>query len=472
MSLNKKISLLQLQEDVHEALKAWNKYGLKESAIGHLYLFRKRYFNGASPWHATNNILLAGLNRLEEQDPNQATLLRQRFLDRSSSEMVAEKFEVAQSRLFALQKEAIDALALIIQEMEKEEIAERNILVNERIGKRSTMHLVGIEKPIEDLIELLATPGPPWIFTVEGLGGIGKTTLVQALADRLMQEHIFYDFGWVNPRQRVFASEEHSRTIRKPAISGVSVEEWLVDQLTIFIPTQLPMETVTKIITARLKKGAHLVVIDNLEALVDVEAILPTLRRLVNPTKVILTCRQSAVGEPDVYRYVVPELSREDAYEFVRKEAALRKHFALSQAGETEFERIYELVGGNPMALRLIVGQTQMYSLDLVLNDLKEARGEKINELYTTIYRKAWDKLDETSRIALLTMPLVVSQGGHFDFLKAVTGLDDQDLTYALEMLVNLNLVDANNGHLNERMYAIHYLTRSFIKKYVVKWIN
>ena len=103
MSLNRKISLVQLQEDVHDALKAWNQYGLKESAIGHLYLFRKRYFNGANPWHATNNILLAAFNRLEEQDPNQAILLRQRFLDRHSPEVVAEEFEMAQSTLFTLQ---------------------------------------------------------------------------------------------------------------------------------------------------------------------------------------------------------------------------------------------------------------------------------------------------------------------------------------------------------------------------------
>ena len=102
MSLNKKISLLQLQEDVHEALKAWNKYGLKESAIGHLYLFRKRYFNGASPWQATDNILVEGLKRLEEQDPNQAVLIRERFLDRVTPEVMTEAFEISPSTFVAI----------------------------------------------------------------------------------------------------------------------------------------------------------------------------------------------------------------------------------------------------------------------------------------------------------------------------------------------------------------------------------
>ncbi len=428
MSLNRKISFTQLQEDVHNALKSWNKYGLKESPIGHLYLFRKRYFNGASPWYATDRILEEGLKRLEERDPSQVAIIRQRFLNREVSEAVAEALEVTLSTFYTLQKEAIDALTHIIQDMEKEEIAERNVLVDERIGKRSYMHLVGLEKPIEDLFELLSTPGPPWIVTVEGLGGIGKTTLAQALIDRFMNENVFYDFGWVTARQRVFASDEDTLTETKPAICGISVEEWLLHQLTIFLSTKLTMDQVTRIITARLKKGAHLIIIDNLEAKVDVEAILPTLRNLVNPTKIILTCRHGAPGESDVYRYIVPELGRQDTYDFIRKEAALRKHFALSHTSDAQLERIYELVGGNPMALRLIVGQAQMYTLDLVLNDLQEARGEKINELYTTIYRHVWDRLDETSRIALLTMPLVISQGGDLGFLKAVTGLNDQDL--------------------------------------------
>ena len=471
--LNRKIILVELQEHVHEALKVWSQYRIQadDNPIGHLYLYRKRYFNGANPWQAMDHVLVRGLKDLEKQDFTQATLIRKRFLEKNSPEVVAEEFEIALSTFFVLQKEAIDALALIIYEMEKEEVAQRNVLVRERMDKLSHIHLIGIEKPIRDLMELLATPGPPWIITVEGLGGIGKTTLVQALIERLMQENVFYDFSWFPVRQRVFASEEETITMTKPIIKGVSIEEWLLDQLTIFTSTKLPVDTVTKIVTARVKKGPHLIIIDNLEALVDVESILPTLRRLVNPSKVILTCRQSAVGEPDVYRYVMSELCREHAYEFLRREAALRKHFALSEASDAKLERIYELVGGNPMALRLIVGQTQMYSFDLVLEDLKESRGEHVHELYTTIYRQAWDKLDEMSRVALLTMPLLIPQGGEFGLVKAATGLNDQDLAYALEKLVNLNLIDAKNSGLNKRLYAIHYLTRSFIKRYVVKWI-
>jgi len=66
-----------------------------------------------------------------------------------------------------------------------------------------------------------------------------------------------------------------------------------------------------------------------------------------------------------------------------------------------------EVVGGNPLALKLVVGQLCVLPLSQVLENLKQARGQTIDDLYTYIYWQAWHTLDETSQKVLLVMPLV-----------------------------------------------------------------
>jgi hypothetical protein len=102
-----------------------------------------------------------------------------------------------------------------------------------------------------------------------------------------------------------------------------------------------------------------------------------------------------------------------------------------------------------------------------VLANLREARGKTIDDLYLYIYWQAWRALDETSRRALLVMPL--AQGGTLAQLTAVSELDLNDLNDALDHLVRLSLVEVG-GDLEQRRYRIHRLTETFLLNEVVKW--
>lgn len=44
---------------------------------------------------------------------------------------------------------------------------------------------------------------------------------------------------------------------------------------------------------------------------------------------------------------------------------------------------IYERVGGNPLAIRLVVGQLHVHALDTVLADLLEVRADEASALYS-----------------------------------------------------------------------------------------
>jgi hypothetical protein len=141
----------------------------------------------------------------------------------------------------------------------------------------------------------------------------------------------------------------------------------------------------------------------------------------------------------------------------------------LAAASDAELWPIYETVGGNPLAVLLVVGQTHLHRLDIVLHDLAVARGASVENLYTFIYRRAWEALDETSRLALLAMPLVNINGDSFDYIATLSDLPPAALTSALQRLITLNLVNSV-GDLHQRRYSIHGLTRSFLIEQVVRW--
>lgn len=162
-------------------------------------------------------------------------------------------------------------------------------------------------------------------------------------------------------------------------------------------------------------------------------------------------------------------MSATDALALVRQEAALRNIATVSQASDDDLRPIYDAVGGNPLALKLVTSQLRIHPLAVVLADLAGARTQSVAALYTYIYRRAWDLLDEAAQDLLLAMPLVSEGGGRFDLLQTMVALPPALLRSAVETLVAMNLVEVR-GDLHERRYTIHSLTRTFLHEQVLQW--
>jgi hypothetical protein len=218
---------------------------------------------------------------------------------------------------------------------------------------------------------------------------------------------------------------------------------------------------------ALLKQVPSLVVVDNLETLADYETLLPTLLKLANPTKFLLTSRHSLRTHPDIFSWTLAELSLTDTLRLLRQEAETRGLTEAAQAPAEQLQSIHRVVGGNPLALKLVVGQMSILSLAQVLENLKQAQGQNIDQLYTYIYWQAWHMLDAPSQHAFLMMPL--ANDGPLAQLEAVTQLNPAELSRALQQLVALSLVQVK-GTLAERRYTLHRLTETFLLNEAIKW--
>jgi hypothetical protein len=190
---------------------------------------------------------------------------------------------------------------------------------------------------------------------------------------------------------------------------------------------------------------------------------------LANPSKFLLTSRVSLFDEGDLAHWVAPELAEADALALLRQEAERRNIGALLTASPADLRPIYTTVGGNPLALKLVAGQLRVHPLAVVLADLTAARTRSVEALYSYIYRRIWELLDEPAQDLLLAMPLVSEGGGRWELLQTMVDLPPAELRAALETLVGFNLVEVR-GDLHSRRYTIHSLTRTFLHEQVLQW--
>lgn len=457
---------------VHEALKNLRRDFTTTSPL-HLM----RLFKVASQEHqgnsqaATRHVLDRGIQQLATKLAVEARILRQHFFEGKAIQTIAAELNMAEGTVYNKQSEAITHLADLLNAREAQVRHDYHHALAARLPLPANNALVGISHHLTHLVDLLCTPSAPWLIALAGIGGIGKTTLADAVARQAILREHFDDIGWVTAKQQVFSGQGGLRELDQPALSTDALIRTLLTQL---LPTTPLTPTMTRaelqaLLRTHLGRRPYLIVIDNLETLTDIETLLDTLRDLANPTKFLLTARTSFFHEADVYHFPVPELSQALALHLVRQEAQIRNLPELRHASDSDLQPIVETVGGNPLAIRLVVGQLHLHALEVILENLRAARGQTMEQFYTYIYRQAWDALDETARRVLLVMPLVSHLGGSLDHICKVSGIDIGAVTDALGQLIHLSLVDSR-GDLKSRRYTIHNLTATFLQEQVIRW--
>lgn len=469
-SLSQPHAGLLTAKQVHEALKRWQDPA--PNPLHGLFVFRNAVTRAMAPLDAQHHVLGAALDALAAEDANAARLLRLRFEQQLAAEDVGRQLHLAPSTVFRQQREATQRLAEIIGWQEQQARRARRATIDQRLHDRTYSTLIGVDDQITQLAALLHTAQAPFVLAIEGMGGLGKTALADAVARRFADdETAFVDLAWVTARQQTFNLGGAIKVERDRGIDAGEVISLLFRQLwqDAPAPVALSVEHKLALMRQRLSQAAHLVVIDNLETIADLENLLPAVRQLAGPSKFLLTSRQSLYGEPGVYHHQLRDLIRMHALQLLRQEAAEHNVAQILSASDDELQPIYDTVGGNPLALRLVAGLVRIHPLRHVLGSLKQAHGLPVLNLYSYIYHRAWDNLDAMTRQVFLAMPLVLDgRGGDLELITATCGLPEDVVSQALGDLMIRNLVDAHGG-LNERSYTIHSLTRTFLHE-VARW--
>ena len=463
----------EFEAAVHEALQLWRQESEPAGPLAHLALVRQRQMAiGGNLHRAANQVLTDAVDALAAEHEADAALLRDRFLDGKKVYVVANARDISATLLYRQQRQAMGHLAAVLWRMEERASARQRSVLEQRLPAATYTELFGLDTHLAELGEVLLAPHAPWLVSVEGLGGSGKTALAHQLIQKLAQRGgAFVDFGWVSAQQQTLHPGGSIRLLGVPALTADALIATLASQLLegTGIPVPVATERALAALEGRLREAPHLIVVDNLETVTDVEALLPTLARLAGPSKFLLTSREAFAGQAEIYHFPVPELAERDAIALMRAEARLRNLRHVATASDSDLHPLFETVGGNPLALRLVTGQLHLLTLPQVVENLREARGKRAEELYRFIYWDAWQRLPGDAREVLTLMPLFAEDGADLAAISRVSDLPHDLLLQALEYLVRLSLVNVA-GDLHHRRYSLHRLTVTFLLREIVKW--
>lgn len=461
-----KLSLEKLTADIKIALKNWHSVHKQNvGLLDYLLLIREQrkqigISNPASLRLATNRVLQNGLKAVKERDAQAAVIIEKRFVDKEKIRDLSLQYKVNEDKFKRMQRAAIETLASTVYDQELAIREEHITLVESGLESKSYTKLFGVEELADTIYHHLSDFQAHEIVMLTGIGGIGKTALSNHIVRRIIRHFYFESVVWISVTNQLKKENDPARRFQQ-------LTHHLAAKLLPHLSSKTRPKQRQDQLQQVLKRTPYLIVVDNLELPSDMSYLLSNLLELTTPGKFLLTSRTQPVGHSGVLVFVLNELDVASSLALIRHHAREIGIHDLVDATDAALMPIFEAVGGNPFALKLLVGLCRTRQLPDILSDLQT--GHSAGEtLYDKIFWQAWHSLSESAKIILTIMPLAPEAGMTPDQLLTSSNLSKEALWPAINELAARSLLDVQ-GSVWERRYGIHYLTKTFVESQIIK---
>jgi LuxR family glucitol operon transcriptional activator len=338
-------------------------------------------------------------------------------------------------------------------------ISPRHVLHN--LPHRSDF--IGREKEKRQVHEALKSRS--YIITIDGIGGIGKTSLaLEVLHECLAASQ--NSKSSTNGAQKFDAFIWTSAKDRELTINDVL--DTIARTLEYPFLTQLPLEDKRHEIAKRLLEKSCLLIVDNFETVTD-DAMQDFVLNLPEPSKCLITSRTQSIRQARAVS--LRGMANDEAMLLIKNEGSrLGLDLDALVADGRNFLRFYEATGGAPLAIRWAIGQIKQrgQSIEGVINSLHDARGD----IFEFIFKRAWSLLSEASIKILMIMPIFAASASKAA-IEAASDVHKWELDEGLGQLVELWLLETSEKlDESKRRYSLHPLTRAFAQNKLTEQMN
>jgi tetratricopeptide (TPR) repeat protein len=316
-------------------------------------------------------------------------------------------------------------------------------------------YFVGREEEIKTILQSLQPNSRTFIVGIEGIGGVGKSTLAVEVSHRCIENDLFEAVIWISAQESILTLH---------GIEPVIPEAKTLSDILITIGTNLGNPTIGNLSIQEqirraynlLARQSTLLILDNFESLSKSEQreILDFLRRSPITLKVIITSRER-VSEGQVIR--LQGLSFEESNALLEWDAQQKNiHLTKDQS-----KYLVDLTGGLPLALLWVQGQIAIlgYSVTQVLDKLNLDADIPILQY---CFNHSWNLLGQSDAKKLLFILALQPDPVSRAALQEIAGiLTNEHFGNEISHLLQLSLID----HDHDRDYfSILPLTRRFVR--------
>jgi tetratricopeptide (TPR) repeat protein len=316
-------------------------------------------------------------------------------------------------------------------------------------------YFVGREEEIKTILQSLQPNSRTFIIGIEGIGGMGKSTLATEISHRCIENDLFEAVIWISAQESILTLH---------GIEPVIPEAKTLSDILITIGINLGNPTIGNLSIQEqirraynlLARQSTLLVLDNFETLSKSEQreILDFLRRSPVTLKVVITSRER-VSEGQVIR--LQGLSFEESQALLEWDAQQKNiHLTNEQS-----KYLVDLTGGLPLALLWVQGQIAVlgYSVTQVLDKLSLDADIPILQY---CFNHSWSLLGQSDAKKLLFILALQPDPISRAALQEIAGiLTNEHFANEISHLLQLSLIDHEH---DKDQFSILPLTRRFVR--------